>query len=264
MAEFDQKEEWSDVAIARRSGLAEFLVPMYQSLLSATEVTEADKLLDAGCGSGELSALALERGIATTGIDIAPGMIELCLADPALADGDFTEADLEDLPFEDSTFDVAIAAMSVHFCKTPLNALKELHRVIKEGGRLGMAAPASYRTAAIPFLIAKDHLPPDEAFEIMRPFTFAPEGVLAGKLAEAGFQDYAERTIIVELKDDSFEELFEMLKNSVAPVRKAIKIIGEEAFLVEYQDRLEKAVGTRTPSVLEMDFRIATALKRPA
>ncbi|MCR3720590.1 MULTISPECIES: class I SAM-dependent methyltransferase [Prauserella salsuginis group] len=93
-------------------------------------------VLDVGCGSGKLSASLRDRGATVTGIDASAGMLEL--AEQRL--GDDTElllVDLNDpLPFDDETFDDAIASLVLHYLEDWTAALAEMRRVLKPGGRL--------------------------------------------------------------------------------------------------------------------------------
>jgi SAM-dependent methyltransferase len=94
------------------------------------------RILDAGCGSGPLSAALRDRGAIVTGFDKSAGMVEL--ARRRLGDGaDLQVADLGGpLPFPDDTFDDVIASLVLHYLEDWGPALAELRRVLKPGGRL--------------------------------------------------------------------------------------------------------------------------------
>ncbi|GAA4419664.1 class I SAM-dependent methyltransferase [Georgenia halophila] len=94
------------------------------------------RILDAGCGSGILSAALRDRGATVTGIDASAGMLELAkqrLGDDTALHG----VDLNDpLPFEDSAFDDVVASLVLHYLEDWAPALTEMQRVLKPGGRL--------------------------------------------------------------------------------------------------------------------------------
>ncbi len=94
------------------------------------------RILDAGCGSGPLSAALRDRGAIMTGIDKSARMVELArrrLGD----DADLQVADLgSPLPFPDGTFDDVAASLVLHYLEDWGPALAELRRVLKPGGRL--------------------------------------------------------------------------------------------------------------------------------
>ncbi len=94
------------------------------------------RILDAGCGSGPLSAALLDRGAAVTGFDASAGMVDLArrrLGDEA----DLHVADLDaPLPFADAQFDDVMASLVLHYVGDWSTPLSELRRVLRPGGRL--------------------------------------------------------------------------------------------------------------------------------
>ena len=94
------------------------------------------RILDAGCGSGPLSAALRDRGAVVTGLDSSAGMLEL--ARRRLGPGaDLRLADLgSPLPFGDGAFDDVVAALVLHYFQDWTAPLAELRRVLKPGGRL--------------------------------------------------------------------------------------------------------------------------------
>jgi SAM-dependent methyltransferase len=90
--------------------------------------------LDAGCGSGLFSTLAIRKGAQLTGIDAAPGLLEI--ARERNPENNFLEEDLEALPFGDNTFDVVTGFNSFQYSASFENALREARRVLKPGGKL--------------------------------------------------------------------------------------------------------------------------------
>lgn len=107
-----------------------------ETLRLAGDVTGL-RVLDAGCGSGPLTAALLERGAGSaTGFDSSAAMVALArrrLGD----DADLHVADLAaPLPFDDDAFDLATASLVLHYLRDWSGALAELHRVVVPGGRV--------------------------------------------------------------------------------------------------------------------------------
>lgn len=94
------------------------------------------RILDAGCGSGPLSAALRDRGAVVTGIDASAGM--LALARRRLGDEVALHVvDLSDrLPFADGAFDDVVASLVLHYLEDWGPTLAELRRVLRPGGRL--------------------------------------------------------------------------------------------------------------------------------
>jgi ubiquinone/menaquinone biosynthesis C-methylase UbiE len=94
------------------------------------------RILDAGCGSGPLSAALSAGGAIMTGFDSSPAM--LALARQRLgATADLHVADLsKPLPFDDESFDDVVSSLVLHYLEDWSAPLAELRRVLKPGGRL--------------------------------------------------------------------------------------------------------------------------------
>jgi len=97
------------------------------------------RILDAGCGSGPISAALRDRGAIVAGFDSSAGMLEL--ARKRLGPGtDLRLADLSSpLPYPDGAFDDVIAALVLHYLEDWTAPLAELRRVLTPGGRLIVA-----------------------------------------------------------------------------------------------------------------------------
>ncbi|MEU6074104.1 class I SAM-dependent methyltransferase [Micromonospora sp. NPDC047074] len=104
------------------------------------------RILDAGCGSGPLSAALRAKGAVVTGFDVSAAMVDL--ARQRLGeDADLHVADLSaPLPFADAEFDDVVASLVLHYLEDWSGPLAELRRVLKPGGRLLLSVnhPAGY------------------------------------------------------------------------------------------------------------------------
>jgi SAM-dependent methyltransferase len=94
------------------------------------------RILDAGCGSGPLSAALRERGAIVAGFDKSAAMLKLA-RNRLGPDADLLVADLgQPLPYPDSAFDDVIASLVLHYLEDWTAPLAELRRILRPGGRL--------------------------------------------------------------------------------------------------------------------------------
>lgn len=111
--------------------------PVWNAVLDAAQVQPGTRFLDAGCGAGGASLLALERGADVYGID--PSVNLLTIARERMPKSDFRIAELDDLPFPNGEFDAAVAVNSMQYAVNPQVALHELGRVCRADGRVVVA-----------------------------------------------------------------------------------------------------------------------------
>jgi ubiquinone/menaquinone biosynthesis C-methylase UbiE len=94
------------------------------------------RVLDAGCGSGPLSAALRAKGAIVTGFDSSSAMVELARQrlgeNAALHVADLSQP----LPFADGAFDDVVASLVLHYLRDWMEPLAELRRVLTPGGRL--------------------------------------------------------------------------------------------------------------------------------
>lgn len=120
---------------------AQYLLPGALEFLNRLQLAPGTRMLDAGCGAGQIAIPAARAGVDVTGIDIASNLIAHARARAAAENLKvrFEEADAEMLPFPDASFDVVVSLFGAMFAPRPDAVARELIRVCKPGGRVVMA-----------------------------------------------------------------------------------------------------------------------------
>lgn len=104
-------------------------------------VAPGARLLDVGCGAGQVALMAARNGAVVTGCDIAENWIEKARA-RALSEGltaVFEVGDAEALPYGDGQFDVVVSMVGAMFAPRPELVAAEMKRVCRSGGTIAMA-----------------------------------------------------------------------------------------------------------------------------
>jgi SAM-dependent methyltransferase len=133
----DGNDDWSPIAAEWAARWGAFADPARVAILEAAGAGAGVRLLDAGCGSGELLHRATALGAIAAGCDPSPAM--LALAGDAAPAADLRVAGLEALPWPDGAFDVVTAVNALQFAEAPRAALAEVRRVLAPGGRFAVA-----------------------------------------------------------------------------------------------------------------------------
>src|SRR5215831_19349991 len=131
-------------------------------------VEDGARVLDVGCGPGALTAELVGRRAHVSAVD--PSSQFVAAVRERYPDVDVRQAAAEELPFEDASFDAALAQLVVHFMADPVQGVREMARVTGDGGvvaasvwdMVGGKAPIS------PFWHAARELNPDIEGETRR------------------------------------------------------------------------------------------------
>ncbi len=120
------------------------------------------RLLDVGCGAGQLTLPAARKGIQVTGLDLAANLVQQALA-KAAADGltiQVDEGDAEDLPYADGSFDVVMSLIGSMFAPRPELVASEMCRVCRPGGSIIMGNWTPEGHIGQMFKVIGKHAPP--------------------------------------------------------------------------------------------------------
>ncbi len=119
--------------------------PVAEMLIDAAELQPGQRVLDVACGTGVVARLAARKvgsAGAVAGLDINPGMLAVARSvAPAELGIQWHEASAEAMPLPDEAFDVVLCQMGLQFMTDRLQALREMRRVLRSGGRVAINVP---------------------------------------------------------------------------------------------------------------------------
>ena len=90
-----------------------------------------ERILDLGCGDGQLTARLVSTGADVIGVDASPTMVESARARGLRVEN----APAEQLPFPEASFDAVFSNAALHWVQDQDAMMREVHRVLKRGGR---------------------------------------------------------------------------------------------------------------------------------
>jgi ubiquinone/menaquinone biosynthesis C-methylase UbiE len=111
-------------------------------LAEAADVNAGERVLDVAAGNGNVTLAAARRFANVTSTDYVPALLDKG-RERAKAEGlnvRFLEADVENLPFEDASFDVVLSTLGSMFAPDHFRTAREMLRVVRAGGRIGVAS----------------------------------------------------------------------------------------------------------------------------
>ncbi|MEM9477767.1 MAG: class I SAM-dependent methyltransferase [Pseudomonadota bacterium] len=165
------------------------MAPVFDAVLDRTGVTEGTRLLDIGCGAGLAAAKASALGAVVTGLDASNALVGI--ARSRLPASDFHIGDLQDLPFDDGSFDLVTSFNAIQYAGDVVKALSEIKRVLAPGGKVAIATwgdPEGMEAAKVVTVI-KPLLPPPPP-NAPGPFALSDDTLLREFVERGGFQSY--------------------------------------------------------------------------
>ena len=171
--------------------------PLAHRFLSTMNLQAGERMLDVACGTGIVARLAAPQlGVTgrVTGVDLNPGMLAVATEHVPTSGApiDWREGDARALPCADTSYDVVLCQQGLQFFADPSQALREMHRVLRPGGRLGLCVwtciehtPFNY---AVYTAVAR-LLGTEAAARLLAPFALGDLTALRTLITAAGFRD---------------------------------------------------------------------------
>ena len=212
-------------------------------LADAAGVTAGQRALDVGSGPGALTAVLVERLGVENVAALDPSVPFVEAARVRLPGVDIRLAGAESIPFDDATFDVALAELVVQFMADPLAGVREMARVTKPGGTVAACVwdHGTDRGALSPFWKVARTLDPavdDESGQLG-----AHDGQLAHLFEQAGLHDIRSLLLTVRRDYASFDDWWEPFTWGVGPAGAYLAGLDDGA-----RDALRRACAASLPN----------------
>ncbi len=213
-----------------------------EELAEAMDLMPGSKVLDVAAGNGNATLAFARRFCDVTSTDYVEALLDAS-SQRAKAEGLFVTykvADAENLPFDDQSCDAVVSTFGVMFTPNQQQSAAELQRVVKRGGKIGLANWTPDSFIGLLFKTIGKHVPP-------------PTGVSSPALW--GSRDWIEETFgsqstIVSFRRKNFmfryrsaEHFLEYFRTFYGPMQKAFDALdasGQEALQRDIMDLIEK------------------------
>jgi ubiquinone/menaquinone biosynthesis C-methylase UbiE len=179
--------------------------PLARMFLQRVELRAGQRVLDVACGTGIITRLAapiLGPSGSIAGIDLNEQMLDLARARAPTGGAaiEWRQGDAAALPYDSDEFDVVLCQQGLQFFPDKAAGLREMHRVLKPEGLLGIcvwcAVERSPCHSAIAAALTR-HAGADIARRFQAPFSFSDRDLLKREMVRAGFRNVDIQTGIV-------------------------------------------------------------------
>lgn len=197
------------------------LAPLFVDFVG---LAAGDRVLDVGCGTGNLSIEVARRALAAeiVGVDFSPAYVEHARRRHALPGVSFEVGDACALAQPDGSFDRVMSLLMLHFVPRTRTAIEEMRRVARPGavlgatvwdGRGGFVANRLFWDTAAALLPAAQE---QRARHYTRPMT--RPGELEAAFRAAGLRDVAGTTLVIRMDFVSFDDFWAPYEGRDGPV----------------------------------------------
>jgi ubiquinone/menaquinone biosynthesis C-methylase UbiE len=198
-----------------------------ETLCEALDLRSGERVLDVACGNGNAALAAARRFARVTGVDYVPALLARAGA-RAAADGlplELREGDAEALPFPDGAFDVVLSTFGVMFAPDQERTARELLRVCRHGGRIGLASWTPDGFVGQMFKVVGSYVPPPAG--LRGPPQWGTEGRLAELFAAEARELRAQRREFT-FRYRSTAHWLEVFRTWYGPIHRAFAALAPE------------------------------------
>lgn len=255
---------------AQREGWALFVpleaytTPASARLVQFARVQPGEKVLDAACGTGVVAVTAARAGALVKALDLSPVLLERARwnSETAGVAIEFTEGDVENLPYPDASFDVVLSQYGHMFAPRPEVAVSEMLRVLKPGGRIAFSTWPPELFVGRVFNLVGRYLPPPPGVPPVA--LWGDPGVIRERLGDqvTNLAFEREAMYVPALSSQHVRHTFE---TTAAPVLKVVQMLQDDvARLTQFRTELEALIVAYTRNnLVRQQYLMTCAFKRP-
>ena len=207
--------------------IANLIWPVGEIVVEAAAVQPGMDVLDIGAGTGSVAIRAATKGAKVVAADLTPELFDAGRARAEQAGveiAEWVEADVEELPFEDASFDRVLSSFGAMFAPRHAIAGAELVRVLRPGGTLVMTSWLPHGFGGRLFKTIGQHAPRPPAFADP-PVLWGEEGHTRRMLGGVLLLAFEKRS--VEFVFDSIDDMVAEYEAAFGPLVMLRKVLGD-------------------------------------
>lgn len=257
-----QRRIW---ALGDYGPLSRRLEPAARELCDACAVSAGQEVLDVAAGDGNFALACAREGASVVASDFASRMIELGAARSEREgyDIEWVEADVEDLPFDDASFDCVGSVFGAMIAPCPEQVAGELFRVVRPGNTVGLTAWVPDGIFSELFAVGRRFAPPPA--DVPRTEDWGDEAIVAERFAGLATHVECERHTLRWIAE-SPEALVSELAESAPTYAAAREALPGEQYEELRRETLELVRRHNTAAdgslQIDADYLITVARKR--
>jgi ubiquinone/menaquinone biosynthesis C-methylase UbiE len=206
--------------------VAELVQPVSDELVEESAIEPGMRVLDVAGGTGNVSIRAAEKGASVVGSDLVSDFFEVGRkrAADAGVEIEWVEANAEELPFEDDSFDRVLSVFGVMFAPRHRQAAEELVRVVRRDGLIGVSSWIPEGTNGEMFKTIGSYMPAPPDFAQPPPMWGTEDHVreLLGDSCELEFERRS-----IRFEDESLDEYADWFCDNFGPLVTAQAVLGD-------------------------------------
>jgi SAM-dependent methyltransferase len=218
------------------------IVVVSELLIEALDLRSTEEVLDVATGSGNAAIGAARRGCDVVGVDYVPSLLQRARirAEAEELEVQFLEGDAEALPFRPASFDVVTSVFGAMFAPDQEQTARELARVTRPGGRIGLVAHTPDGFIGQLFKTNARHVPPPQG--VRSPVLWGTEDRLR-ELFDGEIAELRTRRLHYVFRYRSPEAYLAYWRRYYGPTMKAFEAVGASGAPALEADLLELIAG---------------------
>ncbi len=206
------------------AAIAEKILDAGETVVRSAGVEPGMDVLDVACGTGNATLPAAKAGGRVTGLDFAPGLLEIARerAADAMVEIDFIEGDAQALPFDDASFDRVVSTFGHMFAPDHRRTADEMKRVLRPDGVISVACWMPEGAIGRMFRVTAELLPPPPG---PPPGLWGTEDHVREMWGDAMTVEFERHEIV--WTDESVESYAQFMLDSFGPLLNARELLGE-------------------------------------